>query len=361
MVWAARRWSGLPAAERKLLKSKVGLERAERAFARRSLPELERVTSALRQWGASDGEIADILDCAFQDRKRRLARVVTEGRPQSSVRSHAPRRAALAGLGLSLVVAAALRSSSIAETAPNSLSILNQQCLPGGGVAATVAWLGNNPAAGQQRVDISLVNNAWLPGTFSASSPLSAGTNWMSLTGLAPGVTYQLRVLQQLASGWWETSQTFSYATPAYCRVVIAQPTVITVTRTTAPARTSETLGARSSATDTTAGWSTTVVTPDRRARHGTNVDLGITVRRTTTMANGMIDVEIHDPAGARVFQKTYDNVVVNASGYRAFAADWVVPANAMVGIYTVKVGVFTQGWGRLLHWNNNAATFVVN
>ncbi|HLF77230.1 MAG TPA: hypothetical protein VJB57_07015 [Dehalococcoidia bacterium] len=360
MVWAARRWSDMPAAERRALKGKVASERAERAFSRRSLLELESVTSALRQWGASDDEIADILDCAFRKRPWENVPVPARLPARPRLRGYSPRRAA-ALVGLGLVLVSALQASSPAESTPNSLSILGQQCLPGGGVEATVAWLGNNPAAGQQRVDISLANNGWLPGTFAASSPLSPGQNWMTMTGLGPGVAYHLRVSQQLANGWWDTSQTFTYTTPAYCSVVIAQPTVII--RRVTQSQASEVLGATSSSSSaaaSTAGWSASADVAGRTLRRGARADLGVTVRRTTT-ATGLINVEIHGPGGGVVFQKFYDSAVVSGNGFRAFTMQWAIPANATPGTYTVKVGVFTPGWGKLLYWNNSAATFVVN
>jgi hypothetical protein len=38
----------------------------------------------------------------------------------------------------------------------------------------------------------------------------------------------------------------------------------------------------------------------------------------------------------------------------------WAVPAGALPGTYTVKIGVFSPGWGTLHSWNNGAAQFAV-
>jgi hypothetical protein len=360
MVWAARRWSDMSVAERRALKSRAASERADRAFVRRSLPDLERVTRALHEWGASPDEIADIIDAAFRGSRRTASAPVRSNR-RAKVAGYVARRAVLAGAGLGLMLAASgLQSGSPAESAPISLSILNQQCLPGGGVEASLGWLGTNPSGGPQWVDIGLVNNGWLPGTFTGSSALAPGSNYLSLTGLAPGVTYQLRVTQLQANGIWDTSGTYSYTTPAYCAVVIAQPNVLTVTRTTT-GPTTQTLGARTTNTTTAgaAGWSTSASTSVGKVQRGRAVGLGVTVRRTTPAA-GLIDIEVHGPSG-RVFQKSYDNVAIGANSFRSFATEWEVPANAPTGTYIVRIGVFTPGWDTLLYWNNNAASIIVN
>ena len=73
-----------------------------------------------------------------------------------------------------------------------------------------------------------------------------------------------------------------------------------------------------------------------------------------------LVDVEIYDPSGARVFQQFWDNQSFTANQTRAFTTSWSVPATAGTGSYTVKIGVFSPGWGSLYTWNNQAAVFSV-
>jgi hypothetical protein len=60
------------------------------------------------------------------------------------------------------------------------------------------------------------------------------------------------------------------------------------------------------------------------------------------------------------VFQQFWDNQSFAANQSRTFTASWSVPLSAGTGTYTLKIGVFSPGWGTLLNWNNGAATFTV-
>jgi hypothetical protein len=74
-----------------------------------------------------------------------------------------------------------------------------------------------------------------------------------------------------------------------------------------------------------------------------------------------LIDVEVYDSTGARVFQRTFDKQSFSAGETRTFQSTWIVPTSARVGTYTVKIGVFSPGWGTVYNWNDRAATFTVS
>jgi uncharacterized protein YfaS (alpha-2-macroglobulin family) len=78
-------------------------------------------------------------------------------------------------------------------------------------------------------------------------------------------------------------------------------------------------------------------------------------------MASGLIDIEIYDPNGQKVAQKSFDNENFAANTTRKFSMSWTAPSNAATGTYTVRIGVFSPGWGTLYSWNSSAATFRVN
>jgi len=71
-----------------------------------------------------------------------------------------------------------------------------------------------------------------------------------------------------------------------------------------------------------------------------------------------LVDVEIYDAKGGKVFQKAFDNQSLAAGASRDFSAQWTVPQAA--GTYTVKVGLFSPGWGTVYAWNDSAASITV-
>ena len=76
---------------------------------------------------------------------------------------------------------------------------------------------------------------------------------------------------------------------------------------------------------------------------------------KSTTARTALIDVEIYDRTGRKVFQKYWDNQSFAAGQTRQLSTTW--PTSGLTaGPYTVKVGVFGVGWSSFIHWNNNAA-----
>ena len=73
-----------------------------------------------------------------------------------------------------------------------------------------------------------------------------------------------------------------------------------------------------------------------------------------------LVALEVYNPAGALVFEQSYDTQTFAAGERRAYAVDWTVPPTEPLGAHTVRVGVFSPGWGTVLHWNANAAAFTV-
>jgi len=76
---------------------------------------------------------------------------------------------------------------------------------------------------------------------------------------------------------------------------------------------------------------------------------------------SALVDIEVYDAAGHQVFQRWYDNQSFAAGQSRTYKQVWDVPANATVGSYTVKIGIFSTHWsGKIYGWNDRAATFSV-
>jgi hypothetical protein len=106
-------------------------------------------------------------------------------------------------------------------------------------------------------------------------------------------------------------------------------------------------------------GLTTTASASPSSVRAGAQTTITVQVTSTTSRS-ALVDVEVYAPNGTRVFQRYYDNQSFVGGVGRAFSVPWTPAATAAAGAYTVKVGVFSPGWGTLLHWNNGAATVTV-
>jgi len=73
-----------------------------------------------------------------------------------------------------------------------------------------------------------------------------------------------------------------------------------------------------------------------------------------------LVDIEVYTPDGRKVFQRFFDNQSFGAGDTQDYSAAWQVPGSAVSTTYTVKIGIFSTGWGTLYSWNDNAAQFVV-
>src|SRR5262245_1823048 len=93
--------------------------------------------------------------------------------------------------------------------------------------------------------------------------------------------------------------------------------------------------------------------------KSGQPVTLTVSVRSAQAF-KGVVDVEVMGPGtGKQVFQKFWDTVSFAAGESKQFSVTFTSPSGAP-GTYSVKVGVFAPSWASLKHWNNEAASIVV-
>ena len=74
---------------------------------------------------------------------------------------------------------------------------------------------------------------------------------------------------------------------------------------------------------------------------------------KSNSTRTALIDVEVYDQSGRKVFQKHWDNRSLRSGRTLHLSTSWVTQ-NLAAGSYTVKVGVFATRWGSLIHWNNS-------
>lgn len=106
-------------------------------------------------------------------------------------------------------------------------------------------------------------------------------------------------------------------------------------------------------------GWNSSVRPSATSVRRGFAISLSANVTSGET-TRALVDIEVYDPNGRRVFQSFYDNRSFVAGTAQTIASEWRVPSKAARGTYTVMVGVFSPGWGTLYDWNAAAGTFTV-
>jgi hypothetical protein len=149
---------------------------------------------------------------------------------------------------------------------------------------------------------------------------------------------------------WNGTAGTLSVTTAAPTSTATATPPPPTATPLP-PTATPTTVSARS--------FTTSATTSRTSLARGTSVGITASVW-SATASNVLVDLEVYNAAGARVFQTSWDQQSIASNQTRTFSTTWSVPATASPGSYTVKIGVFSPGWGTLYDWNNSAATFSV-
>ena len=133
--------------------------------------------------------------------------------------------------------------------------------------------------------------------------------------------------------------------------------TIVLVPSGPAPAPQPATATATSAALAVTipsASGPTTPVAP------GSAAALTAMVQTTAVLAGAVVDFEVYDAAGSRVYQAWQSPITLAPNTARTFTTMWVPDAHQPSGVYTLKVGVFGAGWAPLYAWNDTSNTFVV-
>ncbi len=101
------------------------------------------------------------------------------------------------------------------------------------------------------------------------------------------------------------------------------------------------------------------VVTPASIAANS-SANLSAKVTTVSAMPGSIIDFEVFNAAGTRIYQTYQTGVNLAAGNTQSFGAIWPVPLAQATGTYTVDVGVFNQWWSYRYAWAAPAASFQV-
>jgi autotransporter family porin len=107
------------------------------------------------------------------------------------------------------------------------------------------------------------------------------------------------------------------------------------------------------------ASYTTSASAAPTTAARGTTLTIDV-VAKSDTAQSLLVDLEVYRPDGQKVLQPSWDNQSFSAGQQRTFRATWAVPADAALGTYSIKIGLFSPGWGTLYHWNDAAGQFSV-
>ncbi|MDZ7726969.1 MAG: malectin domain-containing carbohydrate-binding protein [Dehalococcoidia bacterium] len=107
--------------------------------------------------------------------------------------------------------------------------------------------------------------------------------------------------------------------------------------------------------------WATSASVASSALETGERQTVSVRVE-SETADRGLVDVEIYDAEGNKIFQRYWDDRRFDAGKPRNFVIRGRIPADAEPGEYTVKVGIFEPqpAWGTFLAWEDEAATFQV-
>ena len=91
----------------------------------------------------------------------------------------------------------------------------------------------------------------------------------------------------------------------------------------------------------------------------GSTVSTSVTTN-SATAGSFLVDAQLFSPLGVRTYETWWANESFAAAQSKTFAFPWTVPGTSSTGTWTVKIGVFSNDWATMYHWNNGAGTFAV-
>lgn len=85
--------------------------------------------------------------------------------------------------------------------------------------------------------------------------------------------------------------------------------------------------------------------------------DFDLQFKPTASVSDAIVDYEIYDSQGNKVYQHFEDHQNINSGDVRHYSFSWTPDRT---GNYTLKMGVFTSNWDRTVYWNNSVSRLLV-
>jgi hypothetical protein len=233
---------------------------------------------------------------------------------------------------------------------------------PGGSTSVTASV--KSSTASTVLVDLEVYNSSgtkvfqqfWDNQSFSAGQTRTFSASWAVPTSTATG-SYTIDV--GIFSPGWGSLLSWNGAAGGLTVGTATAPTN-TPTATPKPTNTPTPKPTNTPTTTTTQRSYTThaTISPSTVTRPG-NATISGSVT-SASAGSALVDVEVYNSAGSKVFQQFWDNQSFSAGQTRSYSATYAVPSNAATGGYTVTIGIFSTGWGTVYSWNSQAGTFTV-
>lgn len=102
------------------------------------------------------------------------------------------------------------------------------------------------------------------------------------------------------------------------------------------------------------------VVSHPRPLAPGSTAVLDLHLMAQTPLTGAILDVEIANWSGTRVYQTWRGPETVAAGTTQSMRVSWTVPAGQTAGSYTVGAGIFSPDWSHLYDWTNAVASVVI-
>ncbi|MDZ7726975.1 MAG: malectin domain-containing carbohydrate-binding protein [Dehalococcoidia bacterium] len=171
-------------------------------------------------------------------------------------------------------------------------------------------------------------------------------------------ISFDAEVQNPKVSGIVVTSGAAPEPTPTPASTATPEPTATaTPEPTSTPTPTATPPADGGSGDDWTIGASVESSTVDRGDQQTIRVQV-----ESQVADRGLVDVEVYDADGNRIFQKYWDDRQFQSGESRTFLVRGSIPGDAATGEYVVKVGIFEPqpAWGTFLALEDPAATFTV-
>jgi len=107
-------------------------------------------------------------------------------------------------------------------------------------------------------------------------------------------------------------------------------------------------------------GMSSSGVASPNRVVPGGTVSINALFNSAISLDNVNLALEVHDPTGARVFQKVIPGQSFVAGQDQSYSTRWPVPQDLAPGQYSVQLGAFSTDWSISYGWNGQAAAIDV-